>query len=91
MKDRLWLILWGLASLIWLSSPLLICEVWLSDDERLLSCRDTLGILVGSFIPVHLPHPECVYTLTAYLLWFGPPVAALLLILVVRWNIRRIR
>lgn len=90
MKDRLWLVLWGLASLIWLASPLLICEVWLSDDERLLSCRDALGMTVDVFIPVR-PHPKWVFTFAMYVLWLGPPVAALLLMLAVRWIMHGLR
>ena len=84
MNNRLWLILWGLASLIWLALPFLICEVWSSDGERLLSCRDALGMTVDLFIPAH-PHPKWVFTVAMYLLWLGPPAVALLLILAVRW------
>ena len=86
MRNRLWLIVWGLASLVWLSLPFW-CEIF-GGDERLLSCRDERAMAVdvlGSALP------EWGFTFKAYALWFGPPIAVLLLVLVLKWIIRGIR
>lgn len=86
MKERIWLIVWGLASLVWLSLPFW-CEIF-GGDERLLSCRDGRAMAVdvlGSALP------EWGFTFEAYTLWFGPPIAVLLLVLVVKWIVRGIR
>lgn len=88
MRGRLWVILWVLASLIWLSLPLL-CEV-VGGDERLLSCRDGVGIAVDALVPL-TSYPKWVFKFATYLLWFGPPVALLLLMLAARSVVRRFR
>ena len=54
----------------------------------MLSCRDGRAMAVdvlGSALP------EWGFTFKAYTLWFGPPIAVLLLVLVVKWIVRGIR
>ena len=86
MRNRFLLIVWGLASLVWLSLPFW-CEIF-GGDERLLSCRDGRAMVVdvlGSALP------EWGFTFKAYTLWFGPPIAVLLLALVVKRIVLGIR
>ena len=86
MRNRLWLILWALASVAWLSWPFW-CDMF-GGGEQLMSCSDARGIVVSALTPGP-PHPEWLSKIFPYLLWFGPPVAALLLFLAIRSIIRR--
>ena len=85
MRNRLWLIVWGLASLIWLSFPFW-CDVFGHEYE--FSCRDGRAMVVGQ---LGSALPEWGFAFKAYTLWFGPPIAVLLLVPVVKWIIRGIR